>query len=36
MVDLISAQANVSAANVKGAKAPGRSQNVVNTVEGIL
>jgi hypothetical protein len=36
MLDHISAQANVSAANVKGAKAPGRSRNGVNTVKGVL
>jgi len=32
----ISVEADVSVANVKGAQAPGRSQNVVATVKGIL
>jgi hypothetical protein len=36
MADRVSAQANVSVANVKGAQALGRSQNVVATVKGIL
>ena len=36
MPDHVSAQANVSAANVKGAQAAGRSQNVVAKIKGIL
>jgi hypothetical protein len=36
MVDHISTQADVSLKNVKGAKVPGRSQNVVKTVKSVL
>jgi hypothetical protein len=36
MADHLSVKANVSIANVKGAPAPGRSQNVVAKVKGIL
>jgi hypothetical protein len=36
MAGHISAKADVSIANVKGALAPGRSHNVVATVKGIL
>ena len=36
MPDPVSLPADVNAANVKGAQAPGRSQNVVAKVEGIL
>jgi len=35
-VDHISVQANVSAANVKGAMAPGRNQSVANTVKSVM
>lgn len=35
-VDHISVQANVSVANVKGAMAPGRSQNVVNAAKSVM